>query len=60
MSSESVPPFDHNRKWVITEPPNPGFHWGQKVDATEEGRMWLKGLESGFEIVDTAKTESVG
>ena len=60
MSSESLPPFNHNRKWVTTEPPNPGFHWGQKVDATEEGQMWLKGLESGFEIVDTAKTESVG
>jgi len=59
MSSSSLPPFDHNRKWVVTEPPNPGFQWGQKVDATEEGRMWLKGLESGFETVDTAKTESV-
>lgn len=58
MSSEPLPPFNHNRKWAVTEPPDLNFQWGQKVDATDEGRAWLRGLESGFETVDTAKTET--
>jgi hypothetical protein len=43
----------------MTEAPNPGFKFGQKLNATPEGREWLKGLESGFESIDTSKAESV-
>lgn len=59
MSSESLPAFDHSSEWKFTQPPNPEFRFGQKVEETPEGREWLKGLESGWEVIDTSKTESV-
>ncbi|KAJ3561432.1 hypothetical protein NP233_g10195 [Leucocoprinus birnbaumii] len=33
------------------------FEFGQRVDATEEGREWLKGLEAGFESFDVSTTD---
>ncbi|KAG5652683.1 hypothetical protein H0H81_004120 [Sphagnurus paluster] len=38
----------------ITEAPNPSWTFGQRVDATPEGREWLEGEKEGWKIVDTA------
>lgn len=59
MASEPLQPFAHTPEWKYTESPNPGFKFGRKVDETPAGREWLKGLESGWEIMDTSKTEWV-
>jgi hypothetical protein len=58
MSSEQLPPFSRT-EWKYTASPNPDFTWGRKVDETPGGREWLKGLESGWEVMDTSKAESV-
>ena len=55
MSSDhGLPPFaDVQTKY--TAPHNPGFTYGQKVDATEDGKRWLEGEKQGWKDIDTSK-----
>ena len=55
MSSAPLPPYQH-QPFQWTEPPAAGFAFGQKVDATPEGRAWVEsGDAAGFTSIDTAK-----
>lgn len=57
--SQSYPSYAHAVKYKITEPPNPDWKMGQKADTTPQGMEWMKGLESGWESIDTSKSEYV-
>lgn len=62
MSSESasqLPPYDHAASFTHTEPPNPTWTYGQKIDVSPEGREWMEGGKEGKKVVDTA-TENPG
>jgi len=41
----------------FTQMPNPGFTWGQRVDATEMGREWLEGGKDGWTVIDPEKED---
>ena len=41
----------------FTETHNPGFAFGQKLDATEDGRNWIEGEMAGWRVIDTSKEE---
>ena len=54
MSSQ-LPPFAADVLPKYTAPHNPGFVYGQKVDATEDGKRWIEGEKQGWKVIDTAK-----
>ena len=58
MADISLPAFNRETRAKYTESPNPGFSYGQKVDATEEGKKWLEGEKAGWTVVDPSKEES--
>ena len=59
MSSSNVPPFIPNTTgFTKTEPPHPGWTYGQGVDATAEGRAWAEGEKAGWKTIDPA-TEDI-
>ncbi|KAG5644391.1 hypothetical protein DXG03_008619 [Asterophora parasitica] len=41
----------------IVDPPNPSWTYGQKVDATPEGREWLEGEKAGWTTVNASAPE---
>ena len=58
MADTPLPAFNGEMHAKYTESPNPTFSYGQKVDATEEGKKWLEGEKAGWTIVDASKEES--
>ncbi|KAL6308322.1 hypothetical protein BKA93DRAFT_725788 [Sparassis latifolia] len=56
-SIDDLPPFTHDARAKFTTPPVPGWTFGQKVDATLEGREWLAGEKAGFQVVDAATAD---
>lgn len=57
MSAAELPPFEHATGMKFTEVPNPGWTFGQKLDATPEGRAWLDGEKEGWKVVDTSRED---
>ena len=53
-TSLELPPF-LDTKTNFTETHNPGFAFGQKLDATEDGRNWIEGEKAGWRVIDTSK-----
>ncbi|KAL0574245.1 hypothetical protein V5O48_007716 [Marasmius crinis-equi] len=51
----NLPSFNHDASFVRTEPPNPGYKFGDRVDATPEGRKWLEGEKEGWKTIDLSK-----
>ena len=58
MADTPLPTFNRETHAKYTESPNPGFTYGQKVDATEDGKKWLEGEKAGWTVVDPSKEES--
>ena len=58
MADTPLSGFNGETHAKYTESPNPTFSYGQKVDATEEGKKWLEGEKAGWTIVDASKEES--
>jgi len=50
-------PFAVDTKPKYTEPPVPGWKYGQKADATPQGKEWAEGANAGFKFVDTAAAD---
>ncbi|KAF5370313.1 hypothetical protein D9758_006882 [Tetrapyrgos nigripes] len=50
---ENLPAFNSNDPVAYTQPPNPGWKFGMKVEETEEGRKWIGGEKQGWKRVDT-------
>ncbi|KAF5356587.1 hypothetical protein D9758_008297 [Tetrapyrgos nigripes] len=50
---ENLPAFNSNDPVAYTQPPNPGWKFGMKVEETEEGRKWVEGEKQGWKRVDT-------
>lgn len=48
-----LPPFEISAAgFKFTQSPNPGWTYGQKVEATAAGREWLAGEEAGWKVID--------
>ncbi|THH11519.1 hypothetical protein EW146_g8011 [Bondarzewia mesenterica] len=52
MSSHELPHFDEQATFKHTAPPNSAWTYGQRVDATVEGKEWLSGERDGWKVVD--------
>ena len=53
-NAPELPPFaEFKSKYTAAH--NPGFTYGQKVDATEDGRRWVEGEKEGWLTIETAK-----
>jgi hypothetical protein len=53
----SVPPFDSTTYSTYTQPPNPSWTYGQKIDTTPAGKEWVAGESAGWKVYDTAETD---
>ncbi|KAF5356546.1 hypothetical protein D9758_008295 [Tetrapyrgos nigripes] len=51
---ENFPPFN-NTPVTYTQPPNPGWKFGQRVEETEEGKKWVQGEKEGWRRIDVDK-----
>ncbi|THV07155.1 hypothetical protein K435DRAFT_644183 [Dendrothele bispora CBS 962.96] len=51
---ENLPPFN-NTPLAFTQPPNPEWKFGMRVDETEEGKKWVEGEKQGWERVDAGE-----
>ncbi|KAF8906802.1 hypothetical protein CPB84DRAFT_1813712 [Gymnopilus junonius] len=47
--------FDFDFKYTAS--PNPGWTYGQGIEATPEGRAWAEGESAGWTVIETAKEE---
>ncbi|PIL26632.1 hypothetical protein GSI_11298 [Ganoderma sinense ZZ0214-1] len=57
MADTSLPAFNSDTRAKYTDSPNPTFSYGQKVDATEDGKKWLEGEKAGWTVVDPSKED---
>jgi len=57
MSSQDLPSFTPTKEFKFTTSPNPGWTYGQSIEATPEGRAWIEGEKAGWTVIDTAKEE---
>ncbi|KAG1803201.1 hypothetical protein EV424DRAFT_1351562 [Suillus variegatus] len=55
----SIPAFDTTSYSTYTQPPNPSWTYGQKVDATPAGKEWLEGESAGWKVFNTAETDKI-
>lgn len=55
----SIPAFDTTSYSTYTQPPNPSWTYGQKVDATPAGKEWLEGESAGWKVFNTAETDKM-
>lgn len=53
----SIPPFDTTANTIYTQPPNPTWTYGQRVDATPAGKAWVAGESEGWNVYNTAETD---
>ena len=44
-------------EFKYTTSPNTGFKYGQKADATEQGKQWLEGEKAGWTHLDPDKMQ---
>ena len=58
MADTTLPAFSRETLAKYTESPNPTFSYGQKVDATEDGKKWLEGEKAGWTVVDPSKEDA--
>ena len=58
MADATLPVFSRETLAKYTESPNPTFSYGQKVDATEDGKKWLEGEKAGWTVVDPSKEDA--
>ncbi|CAL1704539.1 unnamed protein product [Somion occarium] len=54
--SSDLPAFTEST-FQYTQPPNPSFKFGQKVDATPEGKAWADGEKEGWKVIETDKED---
>ncbi|PFH45787.1 hypothetical protein AMATHDRAFT_8665 [Amanita thiersii Skay4041] len=48
----SLPPYKPSTGFHLTQKPNPSWMYGQKTETTPEGKKWMKGVKSGWKVVD--------
>ncbi|KDR69456.1 hypothetical protein GALMADRAFT_921283 [Galerina marginata CBS 339.88] len=58
-SNQNLPKFVPTQGFKYTAAPNPGWTYGQGVDATPDGRAWMEGEKEGWTVVD-GSTEDPG
>ncbi|KAK2463827.1 hypothetical protein APHAL10511_004132 [Amanita phalloides] len=52
-TASNLPPFD-TRGLRMTQSPNPSWKFGQKIEATPEGKRWMEGAKNGWKVIDTS------
>lgn len=53
----SIPPSDPTTYSTYTQPPNPSWTYGQKIDTTPAGKEWVAGESAGWKVYNTAETD---
>ncbi|KAG1732014.1 uncharacterized protein EDB91DRAFT_1058385 [Suillus paluster] len=53
----SIPPFDTTAYSTYTQPPNPSWTYGQRIDTTPAGKAWVAGESAGWKVYNTAETD---
>lgn len=49
----SLPPYSPEPSFHYTEPPNPDWKFGDKLDTTPQGKAWIEaGEKAGWKHVD--------
>ena len=52
MSNASeAPPFEP-REFRLTQNPNSSWKYGEKIEATAEGKRWMEGVKDGWKVID--------
>ncbi|KDR69442.1 hypothetical protein GALMADRAFT_145487 [Galerina marginata CBS 339.88] len=51
-SNPTLPQYVPTQGFKYTAAPNPGWTYGQSIDATPEGRAWADGEKEGWTVVD--------
>ncbi|EPQ58596.1 hypothetical protein GLOTRDRAFT_57674 [Gloeophyllum trabeum ATCC 11539] len=59
MPPGDLPAFDDTYGFQQTRSPNPNWTYGQKIEATQEGREWAQGETKGWKVVDTEKEDPI-
>ncbi|OJA13278.1 hypothetical protein AZE42_05026 [Rhizopogon vesiculosus] len=54
-----IPPFDATAHTTYTQPPNPTWTYGQRVDTTPAGKAWVAGEPEGWKVYNTAETDKM-
>ncbi|KAF8056627.1 hypothetical protein FPV67DRAFT_645253 [Lyophyllum atratum] len=57
MPSTSRSRSNSSPGFKITDPPNPTWTYGQKIDETPAGREWMEGEKHGWKTIDAATEE---
>ena len=55
MTQSQLPDFPAGFAGQYVEPPNPSWTFGQKVEATPEGRAFMEGEKQGWTSIDPAE-----
>lgn len=55
-ATSTLPPFYPGPSGSLTEPPNPGWKYGEGYRASVGGEEWAKGAVEGWKSVDTSST----
>ncbi|KAG1740288.1 hypothetical protein EDB19DRAFT_1708614 [Suillus lakei] len=53
----SIPSFDSTAHSTYTQPPNPSWTYGQRIDTTPAGKAWLEGESAGWKVYNTAEID---
>lgn len=52
MSNASEAPLFEPREFRLTQNPNSSWQYGEKIEATEEGKRWMEGVKDGWKVID--------
>lgn len=55
--TNALGPYDHTTEARFTVPPNSEWSFGQPIDTTSEGRVWMEGAKEGWKVIDAEKEE---
>jgi hypothetical protein len=57
-ASSQRPPFNSAPAFRLTEPPNPGWKYGEGYEGSAGAEEWKKGEEEGWKTIDTSNASS--
>ncbi|KAF8532529.1 hypothetical protein JB92DRAFT_2687646 [Gautieria morchelliformis] len=53
-ATDDLPPFDPKPSFRMTQPPNPSWSIGDKVEDDAMGAAWMQGEQQGWTVVDAS------
>lgn len=49
-----MPTYNAEGTFQYTKAPNPNWKFGDKLDATAQGKAWIEGENAGWKHIDTS------